>query len=150
MKYYIGIDPGSAKGAISVWGGCDIVATLKLSTATDKDIIDFIATYAKDTVYAVIEQVTSRPNQSSVSTFKFGRAYGKLGMALTALNIPHEHVIPKRWQKPLGVPAKLQGDDRKRALKQITEQRFPKHKWTLETCDAPLIAEYASTLKAPF
>jgi hypothetical protein len=62
MKYYIGIDPGT-KGAICVWGGCDIVDTLKLSTATDKDIIDFISKYADDTVFAVIEKVGVMPRQ---------------------------------------------------------------------------------------
>jgi crossover junction endodeoxyribonuclease RuvC len=149
MKYYIGIDPGT-KGAICVWGGCDIVDTLKLSTATDKDIIDFISKYADDTVFAVIEKVGAMPGNGSVSMFKFGRAYGALGMALMALNIPHEHVRPQEWQKGLGLPKAKKKDDHKRNLKAVAEQRFPKHKWTLETCDATLIAEYASNKRAPF
>lgn len=148
MKYYIGIDPG-LKGAICVWGGCDIVATCKLSDKTPKDVYDFVKTYAPDTAYAVIEKVGAMPGNGSAGMFKFGRAYGELSMLLVALDVPHSHVTPQKWQKGLGLP-KAKKDEHKRHLKALAQQRFPKHKWTLETCDAALIAEYASNLVAPF
>jgi hypothetical protein len=146
---YIGIDPGM-NGGIAVWSACKIEALLRLSTSTDKEICDFIESFKGRCVYAVIEKVSAMKGQGVSSTFKFGKAYGSLAMALVAYRIPHEHVTPQSWQKGLGIPANIKGDERKRSLKQVAEQRFPDIKLVLETADAPLIAEYASNQKSPF
>ena len=46
-----------------------------------------------------LEQVSARPGQGSVSTFKFGRVYGAVEGVVGALGFPLHLVRPQAWQK---------------------------------------------------
>lgn len=54
--------------------------------------------YADKTLFAVIEKVGSRPGQGVASTFKFGLVTGIVTGAISANNIPIQHVEPAVWK----------------------------------------------------
>lgn len=147
--HFIGIDPGQS-GAIAVLdqiGG--VVATFPLRE-TDADIVEFLRDFADADSRAVIEQVHASPRvvrdggparkvrMGASSAFTFGRSYGFLFGALTAIGIPFDACPPRKWQQALGCLSR--GD--KRALKARAQQLFPTHRVTLVNADALLIAEY--------
>ena len=70
---------------------------------------------------AVIEQVASRPNQSSVATFRFGMGYGALIACVAANKTPMYFVTPSKWKKYFG----LSSD--KDTSRQLAIQRWPDH-----------------------
>ena len=63
---------------------------------------------------AVLEQVASRPLQSSQSGFNFGEAVGIVKGVLGALQIPVRLVTPQRWKRNAGLIGKKK--DASRAL----------------------------------
>ena len=73
---------------------------------------------AKDRM-AVIEQVASRPNQSSVATFRFGMGYGALIACVAANKTPMHLVTPQKWKKHFGLTSD------KDTSRQLAMQRFP-------------------------
>lgn len=112
-------------------------------------------------LWNLIEQFGSLPEVSSCSLekvggytgsgqpgsamFKFGCNYGLIRMALTAAGIPFEEVVPRTWQKALGIPPRKKTETKtqwKNRLKQKAQQLFPGAKVTLATADALLIAEH--------
>lgn len=140
-KMYLGIDPGLSGGIVFL--NENEVHSTKMPT-TDKDIWDLFNTH-REISFAIIEKVHSMPGQGVVSMFKFGMIYGKLLMALTALEIPFEEVTPQKWQKALGIVPKSRDETKtefKNRLKIKAQQLFPKEKVTLATSDALLIATY--------
>lgn len=86
----------------------------------------------------ILESVHSMPGQGVSSSFKFGRGFGTLEMALTAAGIRFEYVTPQKWQKALGCLTK--GD--KNVSKAKAQQLFPHLKITHAIADGLLIAEY--------
>lgn len=89
-------------------------------------------------VHCCLESVHSMPGQGVASSFKFGRGFGNLEMALTASGIPFTYVTPQKWQKELGCLTK--GD--KNVSKSRSQQLFPHIKVTHAIADSLLIAEY--------
>ena len=75
---------------------------------------------AKDRM-AVIEQVASRPNQSSVATFRFGMGYGALIACVAANKTPMHLVTPQKWKKHFGLTSD------KDTSRQLAMQRWPEH-----------------------
>lgn len=73
---------------------------------------------AKDRM-AVVEQVVSRPNQSSVATFRFGMGYGALIACVAANKTPMHLVTPQKWKKHFGLTSD------KDTSRQLAMQRFP-------------------------
>ena len=73
-----------------------------------------------------------------ISTFKFGRGYGFLRGAITALKYPLHDVSPQRWQRALGCLT----SGNKNISKQMAQQLFPQLKITHSIADAVLITEY--------
>ena len=143
----IGIDPGQSGGIAWVTGSDMRVAKMPETLAdlwTLFEIIEKAGTPEQRLSKAVsgfkayIEQVHSMPGQGVASSFKFGRGYGNLEMALTAANIPFERVTPQKWQKAMGCMTK--GD--KNVSKRKAQELFPQLKITHATADATLIAEY--------
>ena len=66
-------------------------------------------------------------------------------MALIAAGIPFEEVIPRTWQKGVGITPRGKGETKtrfKNRLKAKASQLFPKVNVTLATADALLIAEF--------
>jgi len=69
----------------------------------------------------VLEQVASRPGQSSVATFRFGMGYGALIACVAANKTPMHLVTPSKWKKHFN----LSSD--KDTSRQLAIQRFPDH-----------------------
>jgi crossover junction endodeoxyribonuclease RuvC len=93
----------------------------------------------------MIEKVHSMPKQGVASSFKFGRGYGGLRMALIAAGIPFEEVTPQAWQKALAIPKRSKTETPvqwKNRLKALAQQLYPDIKVTLKLADALLIATY--------
>lgn len=136
-KAYIGIDPG-ASGGIAVIGGGTFAFKMP---ETERDIWDAVTELSRVpdvTVTAAIETVHAMPKQGVSSTFKFGKGYGGLRMALIAAGIPFVDVSPQAWQKALGCLTR--GD--KNVSKAKAQQLFPNIKVTHAIADALLIAEW--------
>lgn len=148
MKYEItiGIDPG-ANGGIA-WIDYNGKACVEKMPDTLQDLWELICditSYPKSSIdgrsyKAYIEQVSSSPQMGVVSAFSFGRGYGNLEMALTAVGIPFERVRPQVWQKELGCMTK--GD--KNVSKRRAQELFPAIKCTHSVSDALLIAYYGT------
>lgn len=89
-------------------------------------------------VHCCLESVHSMPGQGVASSFKFGRGFGTLEMALTAAKIPFTYVTPQKWQKALECLTK----GNKNVSKAKAQQLFPHLKITHAIADGLLIAEY--------
>ncbi len=145
MKAYIGIDPGQSGGIALVQEGTPACAWKM--PETERDVFDLIASLKRwddAPTMAVIEAVHSMPRQGVASSFKFGRNYGGLRMALIGAGIPFREVTPGKWQKDMGCLSK--GD--KNVTKAKAQQLFPHIKITHALADALLIAQWGhATLK---
>ena len=139
-KNFIGIDPGQSGGLANLNENNEVVKM----PATEKDIWEWF-NENKYNSFAVIERVHSMPGQGVASTFKFGKGYGGLRMALIAAQIPFEEVAPRTWQKSFGISPRAKTESKtefKNRLKAKAQQLFPMIKITLSICDALLIAEF--------
>jgi hypothetical protein len=96
--------------------------------------------------HAVIEHVWSTPGQGGA--FKFGLSVGALRMALTAAAIPFDPILPRVWQKALGVSYPKGSTDtvKKNITKRRAQQLFPTLTVTHAIADALLLAEYCRRL----
>ncbi len=149
---YVGIDPGSSSGAICVIKDYEqsesSVFIAPLSKYTDKDIFNVIKGACLDVpegcVKGVVEAVHAFPGQGVSSTFKFGKNYGELRMALIAAEIPFNEVTPRSWQKFYGMKKDKEESKPqwKVRLRQRAEQLYPKVKLNNQTADSLLIAHY--------
>lgn len=145
---YIGIDPGVSGGLACITTYADpvgppVVTAIRMPETDDgvlaalRDMYD--PHYTSDPVYAALERVHASPQMGVVSAFTFGRGYGRLCMALAALTIPYEAVLPRRWQQGIGC---ISGGD-KNVTKRKAQALFPQvPKITHATADALLLAEY--------
>ena len=133
---FLGIDPGKT-GGISRHNGSDVSAC-KFTDCTPADMYKLIHEFSRGQCVALIEKVHSMPKQGVKSSFTFGKNYGMLLMALTALEIPFEYVSPAVWQRYL--KCKTGGD--KKITRQKAQELFPHLKITHAIADALLIGEY--------
>jgi Holliday junction resolvasome RuvABC endonuclease subunit len=131
----IGIDPG-ASGGIAFWDEAR-VECFKMPE-TERDVFDLLEDVRFLNVDVFLERVHSMPKQGVSSTFTFGKNYGFLRGAITALRYTLHDVTPQKWQKALG--CLTHGD--KNVSKQMAQQLFPQLKITHATADALLIMEY--------
>ena len=125
----VGVDPGFS-GAIAHYctktKDLDVVDMPTILNSKGKVEIDvysllhLLEPEAKDRM-AVIEQVASRPGQSSVATFRFGMGYGALIACVAANKTPMYFVTPSKWKKYFG----LSSD--KDTSRQLAIQRWPDH-----------------------
>ena len=154
-KIIIGIDPGQS-GGFAVFKD-DTLRSLVKMPETERDIFDQLSEYKdiqkwedkESSIYCWIERVHSFPGQGVASSFKFGKGYGGLRMALIALKIPFYDITPLSWQK-IFVPSKTKTESKtqhKNKLKAKAQQLYPDYKITLATCDALLIAEFGRLIK---
>lgn len=141
----IGIDPGKS-GGIAVMNAEDhsIEAVYKMPQ-TPVDAVELLSQYSQDST-AYLEQVLTRPGQQGM--FEFGRNYGMLETALSALGISHVKVTPQKWEKEFQLHKPKTADhsraksEHKRILKAKAQELFPRLKITLATADALLLAEW--------
>lgn len=142
---YLGIDPG-ASGGMAVIGSVAGVELLPIGSATHHQAWHWLSSFS--VTMAVVEKVggfiAGNPAPGS-AMFNFGKGAGILTGFLIAAAIPFEEVIPRTWQKSLGIAPREKTESKtefKRRLKGKAEQLFPQVKVTLATCDALLIAEF--------
>jgi crossover junction endodeoxyribonuclease RuvC len=148
-KYYLGIDPGKSGGLCRLSESGEVAA---LSVMPDTELDTWQWFQGWGTEFALIELVHSMPQQGVSSTFTFGKGYGGLRMALTAVGIPFETVTPQAWQKGLGITPKKKIESKaefKARLRAFAQRLFPSlDLWgrtkgeQLSVCDALLIAEF--------
>lgn len=143
MKLHLGIDPGASGGIAFIPHNNPAKAWAVKMPETLADLWNVINEWDLsidncDAIHACLESVHSMPGQGVASSFKFGRGFGNLEMALTAACIPYTYVTPQKWQKELGCLTK--GD--KNVSKARAQQLFPHIKVTHSIADALLIAEY--------
>lgn len=160
MKRYIGIDPGSSGGLVSIcdWTDNPIIAKIPES---EFDLVATLRCWYEQKVetHTVLEKVGGyigggeicktcwQPkNQSPGSSmFNFGRGVGLIVGCLNTLGVKFQEIEPQRWQKALGLkrPEGMSQDDWKRELKKTAQRLYPGVKVTLAVCDAILLARYA-------
>jgi len=145
---YIGIDPGRS-GGLALINGDIVLATPMPETERDiYNLVEFWNKTASHGIRAAIEHVWSTPGQGGA--FKFGRNVGHLQMALTAARIPFDQVLPKAWQRALGVayPPGSTDTEKKNITKRRAQQLFPAFTpITHAIADALLIAEYCRRVR---
>lgn len=150
---HIGIDTGASGGmAVFYPNGVQEAYSYKKEMSYC-DILNKVERLAWENnwhVSATVERLTGfqgggRQAMMGAQGFKMGLAYGRVIGWLEALQIPFSEVLPRSWQAGLPNVAKTKAYiEKKRLLKMIAQQRYPNLKPTLQTCDAILIAEYAT------
>lgn len=135
---YLGIDPGANGCVVAVTVDGAIRHRFNLKDKTPRDIAEFIDGIRHSVGEAVIERVSSSPQQGVVSAFSFGRSYGMLIGLLAAYEIPYREVTPQKWQQEM--QCRSGGD--KNVTKNAAQKRWPSDKFTHANADATLIAEY--------
>lgn len=146
---YGGIDPGQSGGFAAINGK---VINYYPMPETDLEIHATIKELYAEAAHVFLEKVSSSPQMGVASAFTFGKGFGGLEMALTALEIPYTLVTPQRWQGALGIPKKTKEQkqaEHKEKLRVTAQKLFPKldaWKGTLglqrSICDALLIAQF--------
>lgn len=144
---YIGIDPGVSGGLAALESGGRVLLASKAPT-TVKDLQVLLDNLIRDSAegrpVAVLEKVWSIPGQGHSGAFTFGKGYGRLEATLTALDVPYDEIIPRTWQKALGVlyPKGAADVVKKNISKARAQQLFPHETVTHAIADALLIAEF--------
>ena len=134
----IGVDPGANGGIAWIMDGKACAERMPDNLLDLCELIRDIASEGQCKAY--LESVSSSPQMGVVSAFSFGRGYGNLEMALTAVGIPFERVRPQVWQKALGCMTK--GD--KNITRKLASELFPSIKCTHAISDSLLIAYYGT------
>lgn len=142
----IGVDPGANGALVGLIGGKPVIHKFK-DVDPCEAIVDMIACTEDHAagIVAYVEEVggfIGKPQPGS-AMFKFGRSFGYILGLLRGMNVRTVLVRPQVWQKGLSGMASLKGPDRKRALRDEAQRRFPNIKVTLDNCDALLICDYA-------
>ena len=157
MSLYIGIDPGVSGGIVALNDDGIIRMCVKMPP-TMRDVWDTIYMLSGESSFAIIEQLghmprqgyvdetgkkQSRAMQSPKTMLVMGRSYGHLEMALTAACIRFSEVLPRKWQRDIGITVKDKESktDKKNRHKELAQQLFPGIKVTHAIADALLIAE---------
>ena len=131
------IDPG-ASGGIAVLTPGNPVVCIKMPS-TPMDILDtFRALVERNPgLKCIIERVGGgMPGNSAHNFTTLARHMGHLDMALLAVAIPTEMVMPAKWMRGIGIPAKMDKTARKNAIKAAMQRRYPAAKVTLWNADA--------------
>jgi Holliday junction resolvasome RuvABC endonuclease subunit len=134
MKQFIAIDPG-ANGAI-VYGPCSGTPDPHPMPKTPGDILELLRSLDLYCA-AVLENVHGyMPGNGVASACKFAQHIGHLEMALHAAGIPFVRVTPQKWMQALLGKVPKDKAERKHAIKQRVQERFPSLKVTLNNADA--------------
>ena len=137
----IGIGPGKNGGMAAV-DGRGMLRWYQKVGETEGDVwaqfVELKRFASIGPIHAFMEEVHSMPKQGVSSTFKFGRNYGMLRMALVACDVPRDFVSPSVWQGAMRCRTK--GD--KNVTKAKAQELFPTATVTHAVADAMLLAEY--------
>lgn len=119
MTVYMGVDPG-LDGAIAFYEPADkerkgFLIVYDMPTVTverggsikrdvdEQGLKDIL--FEHEVALAAVERVGPMPKQGVTSVFSFGVSYGMLKGALAAFEVPTIYVLPRTWQKELGLKA---------------------------------------------
>jgi len=150
--YFLGIDPGTS-GGIALLDTDGRVVYVSAMPDEDRAIFCLLAPLGR-VVYAALERVWSSPGWGHVGAFTFGTNYGAIRMALVAHGVTFEDVLPRRWQKVMGVsypkaakrvkgaPPSPPVRRDKNITKTLAQNLFPGTRVTHAIADCLLIAEY--------
>lgn len=152
-QLFIGIDPGESGGlaCVTATGAIVLVAPMP---ETDADILQTLrlmlasVSDREPVPFAVVEQVSASPQMGVVSAFKFGGSARAVRMALTALRIPYDRVLPTKWQTLMGCRTgggalgTRSATDAKNITKRRAQELWPGSRITHAVADAMLLAEY--------
>jgi hypothetical protein len=158
---FLGVDPGGS-GGLAVIDRRGAIVEACAMPATPRDVHEWFGEFGPRVIFGLIEIVHAMParknkkgedseetgGQGVVSAFKFGWNTGLLHMALVPL--PHEGVLPGKWQQGFGLIRKSKTEsrtDKKNRHKAVAQELFPTlpaglKKITHAVADALLIAEY--------
>lgn len=158
---FIGCDPG-ASGALAAVNESGVPRGWIRGDATDRDILDWLLSFGAgwmdsgtlEGAFAVLEEVGPKPriggdgqrvSMGAKSAFTFGGSYRALAMALTAVRVPFERVLPAKWQAAMRCLSR--GD--KNVTKRRAQELFPgtSIRITHQNADALLLAEYARRIR---
>lgn len=139
----IAIDPG-ASGAIAWTDGEQTRVENMPDTPTG--IFEYLQDLSnnEDSIECLVERVGGyMPGNSGPAAVKFARHCGHIDMALIALGIPTlTPVSPQVWQKAVCGALPKEKAERKRAIKDMMQRRYPSLKVTLINADALGILTY--------
>ena len=144
FKKAIGIDPG--KG-----GGIAVITNETMEVHNCPKTVNGMAMLigiclndvAAYRTKVILEKVWSFPTDGRAGSFTFGENYGQWQGILASHELKPVLVTPKAWQSHFDIKKGLPKDVRKRILKQMAKDKYPKTKGiTLKTADALLIALY--------
>lgn len=139
------IDPGASGAA--VLRDIETEAVLDVTPfKSQEDVIDAIRAVSDlaNTV-VVIEIVNSSPKMGHSQAFAFGGSFHGPVMVAKAFGLPVIGVYPQEWMRGPGfssLPPSREYDKRKRALRDMAQDRYPELSPTLDTCDALLLSDY--------
>lgn len=131
LKYIVGIDPGNS-GAIACLDlsthdiiVCDMPTYKGKSGKTvvnSMELLEMLEPPSGDpgSVFAVLEQVWSRPKEGVSSAFRFGQNYGSCQTALAAHKYDVRDVTPPVWKRHFGLTSD------KGVSRGLAIQRFPR------------------------
>ena len=144
FKKCIGIDPGKGGGIAVI---TDEIVVLHNCPRTVDGMAHLIGLCLNDVAAyrtkVILEKVWSFPTDGRAGSFTFGENYGQWQGILASHELKPVLVTPKAWQSHFDIKKGLPKDVRKRILKQMAKDKYPKTKGiTLKTADALLIALY--------
>lgn len=141
----IGIDPGKS-GAVAVVDETRTEVELyRFSKGDNSTFWRFLALHEGSPAF--VEKVHASPQMGVTSSFKFGKSFGSIEMAVIAAGLEVEFVTPQKWQKAIGLKTIGGGfgasdTEKKNRNKELAQKLFPAIKVTHAIADALLIAEY--------
>lgn len=92
---YIGVDPGKRGGFAYIDDNGQYVTY----PWDDHIFIDTMFSLSiNQGIIACVEKVSSMPNQGVASMFSFGKSAGYIEGVLSALSIPYQLVVPRKWK----------------------------------------------------
>lgn len=141
MTYYLGIDPGKSGGWAMISQLGRTCQTMKSGTCNTKELHTFLCDWKP--TFAILEFVSSSPQQGVKSAFTFGQSYGAIEAILVCCGVPFDRVTPKKWQQAMGCLSR--GD--KNVTKRRAQELFPDIKVTHDIADALLLAEYCRRIR---
>lgn len=104
---YIGIDPGKSGGLVAIRPHNGSISADPMPK-TLRDVWDWFQNFKVGCFcsIAILEKVRSSPQMGVTSSFTFGRGFGNLEALLVAAGISFQEVLPRTWQKELGIPGR--------------------------------------------
>lgn len=106
---YVGVDPGKNGGyAVIATGEDKAEKAVYVYPWDDAFFACEMCSLAamKVGVIACVEKVGAMPGQGVTSMFSFGKSAGYIEGVLTALGIPYQLVMPRRWKGEFGLNGK--------------------------------------------